>query len=47
VITGAGMPGSQITLTAVGAALAAVAVAVALDRGKRNCREIWSASAPD
>jgi hypothetical protein len=32
VITGGGMPGWQITLIAVGAALAAAAVAVLLDR---------------
>jgi hypothetical protein len=34
VITGGGMPGWQITLIAVGAALAGAAVAILLDRAR-------------
>ena len=40
VITGGGMPGWQITLIAVGAALAGAAIALLLDRSWRPARPI-------
>ena len=44
VITGGGMPGWQITLIAVGAALAGAAMAVLLDRA-RAARKAHAATA--